>query len=71
MSAILRITFALLWFVFALLLTIKTWYTIPTFVDMMQTDFLKILFWAGFILMWISAVVIAPIIVIIQANKTP
>ena len=69
---------AILIFIFGLLLTLKGWYIAGVFADIIKnathegsySQVLLVIFWIGFVVMWLMAQVILPIYLVIRGTRT-
>jgi hypothetical protein len=59
---------AIVIFVLSVLFLYKTWYFIPSTADMMPNDFVKVLFWVGYVGIAISCTVIKPAQILISQD---
>jgi hypothetical protein len=55
-------------FILSILFLYKTWYFIPSTADMMPTDFIKVLFWAGYFGIAVSCTIIKPAQILITQS---
>lgn len=69
MGKLTSITFAVIWFVLGCLITYKAYYIVPIIYEQMPITLLKVLFYIGLIIMWLSMILVVPLYTIINEFK--
>lgn len=69
-NTVFGIAAGVVYFIFGILLTIFGWFMIAGLNNMIDETLLKVIFWIGFTLIWVLAVIIAPMMKITHASET-